>query len=369
MNSSILDLVTTNSPHLSWMKDNTIFLTVHGSTAYGTNTPESDTDYKGVCIPTKQYLYGYAHKFEQAELKAPNPDAVIYDIRKFFNLASACNPSIIEVLFTDPSDHVIVSPIGEILLKNRDKFLSKRVRWSFLGYAISQLNKIKLHRRHIVNPPKAPPTREEFGLGPEPVIPQDQMTATFSEIQKQLDRINFDFMEGLDEPTKIEIRMNMNLMISELKITNDERFAAAARKIGLDDNFIEVMKKEHQFIKAKREWEQFLNWKKNRNPKRYAMEEKFGFDGKFALHSVRLARMAKEMLLEGKVIVKRPDREELLSIRNGGWTYDQLMEFADSQEQELDSLYKTSNALPHKPDQNYLDNLCIQLVEMQLGQK
>ena len=106
----VLDLIVKRSPHLKWIEDGTVLLVRHGSHAYGTNTETSDEDFKGVAIPTKEYFFGYTHKFEQAELKAPDPDAVIYDIRKFFNLAASCNPNIIEVLHTDPADHFIVTP-------------------------------------------------------------------------------------------------------------------------------------------------------------------------------------------------------------------------------------------------------------------
>ena len=112
----VLDLIIKRGPHMSWIKDNTVLLVRHGSHAYGTNTPSSDEDFKGIAIPPQNYFFGSLHRFEQAELKAPDPDAVIYDIRKFFMLAADCNPNIIEVLHTAPEDHFIVDPIGEIIL-------------------------------------------------------------------------------------------------------------------------------------------------------------------------------------------------------------------------------------------------------------
>ena len=104
-NHPIFDIIAQNSPHLKWAGDRTVLLVRHGSHAYGTNTAASDEDFKGIIIPPKEYYFGTIHRLEQIELKAPNPDAVIYEIRKFFNLAMDCNPAIIEVLHTDPSDH------------------------------------------------------------------------------------------------------------------------------------------------------------------------------------------------------------------------------------------------------------------------
>lgn len=112
---------------MKWMDGGTILLVRHGSHAYGTNTETSDEDFKGVAIPPKEYFYGFTHRFEQAELKAPDDDAVIYDIRKFFNLAADCNPNIIELLHVDPIDYVIVTPIGQMILDHKNDFLSKKI--------------------------------------------------------------------------------------------------------------------------------------------------------------------------------------------------------------------------------------------------
>mgnify|MGYP001607055563 CR=1 FL=1 len=46
---------------------------------------------------------------------------------------------------------------------------------------------------------------------------------------------------------------------------------------------------------------------------------------KHAMHLVRLMRMCKEILITCEVVVKRPDREELLAIRNGAWSYYKLI--------------------------------------------
>lgn len=363
----VLDLISKRSPHLGWIQDHTVLLVRHGSHAYGTNTVTSDEDFKGVAIPPKEYFLGTMHRFEQAELKAPDPDAVIYDIRKFFTLAAECNPNIIEVLHTDPSDHFVVSKIGQEILDHKDDFLSKKIKHTFMGYSVSQLKRIKSHKAWIMNPPDHLPTRKEYGLPENTLIPQDQLLAAEAEVRKELDRFQFDFMEDLEESQKIGIRTTMEGMLAELKITGEQHWMSAARKIGLSDNFIELMQKERQYVGAKRQWDQYQNWKENRNKMRSALEEKYGYDTKHAYHLVRLIRMCREILLTGKVIVKRPDREELLTIRNGAWSYEQLIEFAESQEKELDKLYLSSDALPRAPDKDKLDKLCIRLVEARLS--
>jgi len=141
------------------VKQRTIFYTKHGSHAYGLNTEFSDEDFRGVCIPPKEYFYGFVNGFEQYEsLDAKNKgeDCVIYSLKKFAKLAANCNPNIIEFLYVDQSDVQFCDEFGEELLANREMFLSKRAKITFSGYALSALKKIKAHKSFVENEVKQP---------------------------------------------------------------------------------------------------------------------------------------------------------------------------------------------------------------------
>jgi hypothetical protein len=132
------------APHqasMPWLEKSTCLLVRAGSYAYGTNTPGSDEDYKGIAIPPLEYFHGFAHRFEQAETK--KPDAVIYDVRKFLRLAADANPSILEVLFADEEHRLKRDLNGHSLLAARDLFLTKKVEHTFAGYAVSQLHRLR----------------------------------------------------------------------------------------------------------------------------------------------------------------------------------------------------------------------------------
>jgi predicted nucleotidyltransferase len=305
-----------------WVSERTIYLTKHGSQAYGTALPDSDTDLKGVCIPPRAYYLGFVRRFEQAESHAP--DIVIYELRKFMALAADCNPSIIEVMWTDRSEVVTCTPAGEILLAARHLFLSRKARHTFAGYAMAQLKRIQTHRRWLLSPPAAPPTRAAHGLPERSPIPRDQLMAAESELRRQ---------EG--------------------------------PLLGYDDNFLLLLERERRYRAELQEWEQFQTWHKTRNPRRAALEAKFGYDTKHGMHLVRLLRMCREILDGRGVIVRRPDAAELLAIRAGAWPYDQLLAWAEEQDRALDELEGRS-PLPHAPDREALDALCIDLVERAL---
>ncbi len=293
-----------------WVKTNIIFLTKHGSHAYGTNIETSDIDYKGIIVPPKEYFLGFNKHFEQFE--SNDPDIVIYDIRKFFKLAADCNPNIIEVLWTDPKHHVVVNEVMTELFENRHLFLSKKCRYTFCGYAVAQLKRIKTHRHWLLNPPKSKPTRSDFGLN---------------------DR-----------------KMDENQLDAAIDVSCKNVFS-------FDTNFMEVIEKEKAYKQAVFQWGQYQSWLANRNKKRAELEAKCGFDTKHAIHLVRLLRMAEEILSSGQVIVERPDHAELLKIRNGAWTYDELIKYAEQKENDIGNLYDTS-ILRNTPDINKLDELC-----------
>jgi len=364
----VIEIICKNSPHLSWIENNTILLARHGSRAYGTHNENSDEDFKGVAVPTKKYFHGFSLNFEQAILSDPNPDTVIYGVKKFFQLATQCNPSLLEMLFASDEDIIINNKFGQIIIDNRNLFLTKKARFTFGGFAHNQLKRIKLHRGFLLNPPKGKPERKSFGLEERTQIPTSQLTAAKSEINKSLDKLNFKFLDALDEAQKIEVKNSVIDLLSDFKIYSDQQYEAMARKIGFDDNIIEILKKERSYDQAKRDYDNYNTWKKNRNEKRSEDEAKFGYDCKHAYHLIRLLRMGSEILSEGKVLVKRPDYEELVYIRNGGWTYDQLIEESEKIEAQMPELYEKST-LPKTPNLNKINNICSDLVEEHLSQQ
>jgi len=352
--------------NLSWLASNTIFLTLGGSHSYGTNVATSDVDVKGVCIPPAEYYLGFDKNFEQAEFK--EPDGVVFEISKFFKLATESNPNILEILHTDESDWCLITPLGRKLIDNRDLFLSMKAKHTFSGYAMAQAKRINLHYRWIKNPAKAPPTRQEFGLPEKSAIAKDQLSAAMTEIQKKIESwdINWDSFEPAE---KILMQERISTMLAETSITSDTRWVVAGKALGFEDNFIQLLQLEQAYKQKCADWNSYQEWKKSRNPARAALEEKYGFDCKHGLHLVRLFRMCREILTTGKVIVKRPDAEELVSIRNGAWTYERLMEWFAKEEAELKVLYNTCTVIPHQPDREKIDKLCVEIVSEFLGMK
>lgn len=367
MNIDIKKQIFSNlNTDISWLPNKTIFLTVHGSIAYGLNTPESDIDVRGVCTVPKEYLLGFNKNFNEYITGAPLTDCTIFNIVKFFHLTSQGNPNTLELLFTEEEDHLFVSDLGKILLDNRDQFLSKQLKERYIGYGKAQAHRIKNHRRWLLSAPSVPPSRKEMCLLDKPLIDKNQFDVVKSLITKKLDSWSPDF-EPFSDSQKIYLQGKVADILSEMQISSDDKWLAAARTIGLDDNLIEIIKKEKEFQNKIDDYQSYLGWKKNRNPKRAALEAKYGYDLKHATQLVRLLTLGKEILETGKVQVKRTyDRDMLMDIKNGGWTYDKLIDYADKIEDDVKISYNNS-ILPNQPNIKYLDNLCISLIEKSLS--
>jgi len=300
-------------------EDRVIFECVSGSHAYGMNTPESDTDLRGVFVPPLDWCTGFIKRESQFSGDS-NEDRIIYEIRKFFRMAADANPNILELLWM-PQDCILqFHSSWKRIQDHRELFLSAKVRHTYTGYAFSQLNRMKRHREWLLNPPERAPKWSDFGI-----------------------------------PDEDEARQ---------KITKDIKRLSEA---GIDPmkTHGEFVKNSGSYKRAMEIWQHYQEWKLNRNPKRAEWEAKFGYDSKHASHLVRLLRQGHEIITTGEVIVRRPDAKELLAIRNEGiWSYDKLIAYATEMEEKIknDAAAETCS-LPQKPNRELLNELCASIIE------
>ncbi len=101
------------------------------------------------------------------------------------------------------------------------------------------------------------------------------------------------------------------------------------------------------------------------NPKRAEAIAKYGFDTKFAQHSVRLGLEAEQILIEHDLDIER-NREVLKFIRRGEWSIERIKEFCSQKERHLDDLYQKST-LRHSPDEEAIKGLLINCLEQHYG--
>lgn len=380
------------------LKQHTILLTLAGSRAYGTHTEASDVDIKGVCIPPKPCYLGLS-RFEQADspnemntfMGTLNPDlqavvmgskleGTVYELKKFVELALDANPNILDVLFCRDADVLMASTLGEELRAMGHLFISAKAKHTFSGYAMAQLKRIRHHRSWLLNPPQKKPTRADFGLPEQTLVPADHLAAISAAVQKQTDLWEPN-LASLSMSDRVAVQGHISTFLEEFcaqlpegLVAEDDRIAgatwlAAARHVGVDDSLVYVLQKEREYAAAMRHWSQYQSWVKSRNSDRAALEARHGFDTKHGMHLVRLLRMGREILTTGQVHVWRGpggagDADELRAIRDGAWDYDHMVEWAEKEDSELNRIYKeNSYTLRKSPNRALVEQCVIRIIE------
>ncbi len=104
-----------------------IFVAVGGSHAYGTARAGSDLDVRAIVIPPASFTLGLNQFDAIATPEGAPTDEHVYSLRRFARLAVNASVPILEMLFA-PDDCVIeVTPVFEIIRRERRAFLSKRL--------------------------------------------------------------------------------------------------------------------------------------------------------------------------------------------------------------------------------------------------
>lgn len=98
--------------------------------------------------------------------------------------------------------------------------------------------------------------------------------------------------------------------------------------------------------------------------KRHADFEANKVDFKHAMHLVRLMRMGIEALRDEEIIVKRPDALELLEIRGGAWTYEEIVAYAEKMDKEVREVWYKKTNLPKKPDLKFAASLLMDVQDL-----
>ena len=120
-----------------------------GSHLYGTNTPQSDMDYRGVMLPDAEaVLCCRAPRTKNSSTKSGNevrngPDDIdteVYSLHYFLDLAYAGETVALDMLHARKEQTTCWSPIWDELHRNRHRFYTKNLK-SLVAYARKQAAK------------------------------------------------------------------------------------------------------------------------------------------------------------------------------------------------------------------------------------
>ena len=387
MKEELLKLIEQKSPGAK-----PLYLVIRGSHAYGTNIETSDTDYSGIFIQSMDDILG--NKYID-QINDDKNDTVIYEIRRFLELLGSNNPTVLELLNT-PEDCIIYKdPIFDLILNDREKFITKICAKSLGGYAKQQISKAKGQNKKQ-NWEKDKVTRKEvldfvYVIEGEKSIPwkvwnNNRYEEKFIGVvnvpnARDIYAVYFDqdafcmFSESISESTRktlIEVRKesgkSMGFGYKGLVKTGEGVNSAESNQLRLssipkgEEPICVITYNKDGYTQHCNDYKSYQTWLDQRNESRWVDVKSHGqkIDGKNMLHCKRLMEMAKE-IAEGKGInVRRPNANELIAIRKGEVDLQTLIDNVEKEIIEIDKLFANSE-LPDSIDTEFINNLIVKI--------
>ena len=332
---------------------------ISGSRSFGLATENSDTDIRGVYYLPKEDFFGL-HYIPQ--ISNETNDITYYEIRRFVELLQKNNPNILEVLVSPEDCIQHKNPLME-LLKPED-FLSKLCKDTFAGYAISQIRKAKGLNKKILNPlDKERKSILDFCyvLKNQGSMPLKKWLRESGKDQEKCGLVSIDNTKGIfalfyDEPGDL---------IYKGIIQNEEANQVSVSSVPKDENPVAYLFCNlDAYSTYCKDYREYWKWVSERNEDRYNVNQTHGqnYDSKNMMHTIRLLQSCEQIFKTGSLNIRVENREELLEIKAGNWSYEAVMDKAESLIQSIEH-YHSRSTLPESPDLDKTTKILVNIRE------
>ena len=308
-----------------------------GSHLYGTDTPQSDLDFKSVFVPDRRAILlqrvkdSVSHQRPKAEGEknyAGEIDEEAYSIQRYLTLASEGQTVALDVLFA-PSWSMTDTPSwewNEIEL-NRHRLVTRKSA-AFLGYCRQQANKYGIKGSRVAA------ARQALDLLSHELAIRGT-TARLGEIDAEI----MSLTQQNEHMIVLDIEGGMELDGRRRTVTHWE---VCNRKMP----YTQTIKTAHEVM---------LRIVDEYGHRARQAENNQGVDWKALSHAVRVGGQAVELLKTGSVIFPRPEREHLIAIKTGTLPYQEVAEEIEDLLSLVEETAKTST-LPESADTNWIDS-------------
>lgn len=306
-----------------------------GSKLYGTDSPLSDLDYKGVFLPTvEQVLLNRIPKSVSFTTKSGNDsrntsediDIEIYSLHYFLKLACEGQTVAIDMLHADNRVIVQTSTVWESIRSERKRFHTKNLQ-AFVGYARRQASKYGIKGSRLNDAKKV----LDF------LFPHYRNYIKLSNIWDQLPEGDHLHKIGKDANGKEQYQI-CGKIVQETVTT---RYAYDM----VDKFYKEYGKRAEQAAKNE------------------------GIDWKAVSHALRAAYQVKQLLTEGDITFPLKEAEFLKEVKAGNLDYSTVVApLLDSLMDEVEELASKST-LPEKVDRKWWDQWLIKTLKQKMYQE
>lgn len=299
-----------------------------GSHLYGTANENSDLDYKGIFMPTKELILlnrvpkSYSRNTKnnnRGKNTSDDIDIEIYSLHYFIKLACEGQTVALDMLHAPNAMIVTSSPVWDLIVENRDKFYTKNLK-AFIGYARRQAAKYGIKGSRLNAAKSVIDVLERFSP-----------SWTLASAWPELPRGEHLYFLG-ENPNGIRQYQVCGKVLQE------------TQKI---DYALGIVRKFHDAY--------------GRRAQQAANNE--NVDWKAVSHALRAAYQVEELLTDKTITFPLKQAKHLLAIKNG--ELDFLTEVSPALEDLMGKVEVLSEKsdLPKKPDRKFWDQFIIKTIE------
>lgn len=314
---------------------NVVFLTKYGSSLYGTSTPTSDLDIKGVFLPTKEEILlgripktvSFSTKESSSKEKnvAGDIDCELYSFHYFLKLCESGQTVALELLWANDSKSgsQLESSIlwDNKIVPIRDKFITKSLK-AFLGYARGQAvrysvkgDKLNTARkfRNILNEKLSYSTMKYIWANLKEEFEEDE------NVKFIRDQNDVKMVEVCNRAIQISVTIKYALEIVDNVIS---KYGVRANQAAAHD----------------------------------------GADFKALSHAIRIGQELRQIYKHGKITFPVESANYLLAIKKGKYPVYDIMDTLENILNEVEILSSESDR-PEKVDREFIDEIILEAYE------
>lgn len=315
-----------------------IYLTYYGSILYGTNSPESDQDFKGIYIPSKRDMFlGNFPKHissstgnDKTKNNENDIDVDLWSIQKFFEELYDGDTGAFDILFSMYQPNTIVFGsfhiVGTIML-HKGAFLSKNMR-SFKGYALNQALKYGMKGKRYNNLSNALKVTQRF----------------------------INYHKDISDTLLVDDLINNNLSLQQITggfivLENGNKYLSIEGK--RYQNTITIKQMEKSLLKQ---------------VGAYGSRTKAAKDGqewKSLSHALRIAYEMKSLVNQGMIQFPLPEKDEIKQVKSGFICLDVVVKKVEDLLSEMEYDLEICS-YPKKPNKNKMDELLYSIVSVNI---
>lgn len=318
-----------------------VYITQYGSKLFGTDNPNSDTDYKGIFIPSKKDVllkkdiehYNFNTNSTNTKNEKDDIDLQLYSVYKWFNLLKKGETGAMDLLFSLFRKDTQVyndEAFTTIIMQNYTKFYNCQLH-SFIGYCVGQSKMYNIKGERF--------SELHFFVEYFKELAKDRGSQKLEVLLPKIEEIiktkNFKYIKSIIAPTAHTNQKNEGIYVEVL----GKRFLQSVTVEYFSQKIIDM---EHQFG--------------NR-----ARASAKGVDFKALSHAVRVIDEVEELIDDGFITFPLKNRVYITSVKEGNIPFEEVSDYIDKKLTIVQKKLEESK-LPLKSDEVFMDELLLSFV-------